>query len=87
MLFVIFVFTNAYFVLLRLEPDEYFQENYGGTYNATDSSASDETNFADVSSDNGFSNVFKAFSQVWFFVYGVWDSLNDGDAGDNKTFT
>lgn len=84
MLLVIFAFTNAYIVLLRQQFQEYFQENYSGTFNVTDSGSSGETNLADVSTDNGFQDWFKAFSQVWFFVYGVWDPLNDGDAGDSK---
>lgn len=70
--------------MLRQQFHEYFQENYSGTFNVTDNGPSGEANFADISADNGFQDWFKAFSQVWFFVYGVWDPLNDGDAGDNK---
>ncbi|KAI7895160.1 uncharacterized protein EV154DRAFT_34774 [Mucor mucedo] len=84
MLLVIIAFTNAYIVLLRQQFHEYFQENYSGTFSVADNGPSGEANFADVSADNGFQDWFKAFSQVWFFVYGVWDPLNDGDAGDNK---
>lgn len=84
MLLVILAFTQAYIVLLRLEPDEFFQENYGGNYGADPDNPSGEISVADVSADNGFHNWFKAFSQVWFFIYGVWDPLNDGDAGDSK---
>lgn len=85
MVIVIFGFTISYILALRLEPDEFFQENYSGTYTNTGSDeVSGVINFVDVSSDNGFQNWFKAFSQVWFFVHGVWDPLNDGDAGDSK---
>lgn len=84
MLLVILGFTMSYIVALRLKPDEFFQEKYTGTYTMMDSKDPSATvNFADVSADNGFSNWFKAFFQVWFFVYGVWDPVNDGYAGDS----
>ncbi|KAI7892963.1 uncharacterized protein EV154DRAFT_561880 [Mucor mucedo] len=69
---------------LRLQLDDFFQENYAGNYTVDGSeNPSGTVNFVDVSADNGFSNWFKAFYQVWFFVYGVWDPINDGDAGDS----
>ncbi|KAI7895161.1 uncharacterized protein EV154DRAFT_496092 [Mucor mucedo] len=84
MMLVIFAFSHAIFVLLRLEPDEYFREQFEGTYTSLNGTLSGETTIANVSSDNVFNNIFKTISQVWFFVYGVWDSLQDGEAGDNK---
>lgn len=84
MMLVIFAFSNAYIVLLRSEPDNYFQEQYKGTFTSVDNSISGETSISNVSSDNGFRSLFKTLSQVWFFVFGVWDSLQDGEAGDNK---
>lgn len=81
---VIFAFSHALFVLLRLKPDEYFQEQFEGTITSPDGTFLGKTTIANVSSDNVFNNIFKTISQVWFFVYGVWDSLQDGEAGDNN---
>ncbi|KAI7892975.1 uncharacterized protein EV154DRAFT_584756 [Mucor mucedo] len=78
MVLVLFAFTNAYIVLLRDKPDEYFQENYASNSNDTLILSSD------ISTSNGFVNLYKAFACVWFFVYGVWDPVNNGAAGDSK---
>ncbi|KAG2206944.1 hypothetical protein INT47_008413 [Mucor saturninus] len=84
MVLVILGFTMSYIIALRLQLDDFFQENYAGDYTVDGSeNPSGTVNFVDVSADNGFSNWFKAFYQVWFFVYGVWDPINDGDAGDS----
>lgn len=77
MVLVLFAFTNAYIVLLRDKPDEYFQENFG-------SNSNDTLIISDVSSSNGFVDLYKAFACVWFFVYGVWDPVNNGEAGDSR---
>jgi hypothetical protein len=69
-------------VLLRQQEDDYFQE----AFNGTTSTATEEgvTAIQDISSSNGFGDVYKSFSQVWFFIYGVWDPITNGDAGDDK---
>lgn len=43
-----------------------------------------EATLYDLSSSNGFKNPFKAFYHVWLFIYGVWDPVTNGDAGDNQ---
>lgn len=85
MFLVILGFTNAYIVLLRLEPDKYFQEEYKLIYTNDVENIVYQSNvgFTDVSSSNGFRNVFKAFFQVWFFIFGAWDTVKNGEAGDN----
>ncbi|KAK4511973.1 uncharacterized protein ATC70_003972 [Mucor velutinosus] len=85
MLLVIFAFTNAFIVLLARKEDAYFQEQYAG-FMALDnlgSSTESTVNYSDNSSSNNFRNPFKAFSTLWFFIFGVWDPINDGDAGDD----
>lgn len=90
MLLVILAFTQSYMVLLRLSPDEYFQDNFEGSFagdvtSETGSSTAEGTvGFASSSADNGFTDPFKAFYQVWLFIYGVWDPIIEGDAGDSK---
>ncbi|GAA5812182.1 hypothetical protein MFLAVUS_005632 [Mucor flavus] len=88
MLLVILAFTQSYIVLLRLQPDEYFRDTFSGTFlGRNDSGTGDVTFEGDVefstSSDNGFSNWFTAFYNVWLFIYGVWDPIVDGDAGSS----
>lgn len=80
---IICAFTNAFIVILMDKEDEYFQEQYSGTVASTGSDS--EVNFGDVSSSNPFTDVFKSFATLWFFIYGVWDPVNNGDAGDNRT--
>ncbi|KAI8091656.1 hypothetical protein BDF21DRAFT_490379 [Thamnidium elegans] len=90
MLLVILAFTQSYMVLLRLSPDEYFQDNFEGSFagdvtSETGSLTAEGTvGFAGSSADNGFVDPFKAFYQVWLFIYGVWDPIIEGDAGDSK---
>lgn len=85
MLLVIFAFTNAFIVLLARKDDTYFQEQYSGSIDLNNSGSSVENtvSYNDDSSSNNFKNPVKAFSTLWFFIYGVWDPINDGDAGDN----
>ncbi|KAL7308286.1 hypothetical protein PS15m_012153 [Mucor circinelloides] len=85
MLLVLFAFTNAFIVLLARKDDAYFQEQYSGSIdlNNSDSSAENTVSYNDDSSSNNFKNPVKAFSTLWFFIYGVWDPINDGDAGDD----
>lgn len=85
MLLVIFAFTNAFIVLLSSKDDAYFQEQFSGSINLSESESASGNGvvFADISSSNNFSNPFKAFSMLWFFIYGVWDPITDGDAGDD----
>lgn len=85
MLLVIFAFTNAFIVLLARKEDGYFQEKYSGSMTSNNLGSSTESivQHSDVSSSNNFRNPFKAFTTLWFFIYGVWDSINDGDAGDD----
>ncbi|KAL0145079.1 hypothetical protein V8B55DRAFT_1442683 [Mucor lusitanicus] len=87
MLLVIFAFTHAFMVLLSHKEDSFFQEQYEGSVNLTSSgdtfSGENEAAFHDTSANNNFNNPFKAFSMVWNFIWGVWDPINDGDAGDD----
>ncbi|KAI8352447.1 hypothetical protein EDC96DRAFT_567072 [Choanephora cucurbitarum] len=79
MVLVVFAFTNAFIILLRKKDDSYFQEQYSGTIGIESSS---KISFTDGTS-NDFTNVFKSFKDVWFFIYGVWDPITSGDSGDN----
>ncbi|KAL9539788.1 hypothetical protein PS6_011050 [Mucor atramentarius] len=87
MLLVIFAFTHAFIVLLSHKDDSYFQEQYEGSVNLTNSgqafSGENDAEFHDASANNNFNNPFKAFSMLWFFIWGVWDPITDGDAGDD----
>lgn len=69
-------------VLLFDYDDSYFQEQYQG--NAT-TPATDVNGVVmqDSSANNPFTNVLQAFYAVWFYMYGIWDSANQGDAGNN----
>lgn len=81
MLLVIFAFTHAFIVLLLHKDDSYFQEQYSGSINITDTE--NTVSYSDTSASNSFTNLFKAFSTLWLFIYGVWDPITDGDAGDD----
>lgn len=81
MLLVIFAFTHAFMVLLLHKDDSYFQEQYSGSITLTDSEST--VSYSNASASNSFTNVFKAFSTLWLFIYGVWDPITDGDAGDD----
>lgn len=87
MLLMIFAFTQSFMALLSHKDDSFFQEQYEGTVDLTSSgesfSAENEAAFHDTSANNNFNNPFKAFSMLWFFIWGVWDPINDGDAGDD----
>jgi hypothetical protein len=86
MILVIFAFTHAFIAQLRFFKNEYFQEQFqGGATDDDGNPISNATTYTmyDVSSSNNFSNVFRAFSMVWFFIFGVFDPINDGDVGDN----
>ncbi|KAG2233522.1 hypothetical protein INT48_003393 [Thamnidium elegans] len=87
MLLVILAFTQTYIVLLRLRPDDYFRDTFSGVFLSENSTTGDvafggSVEFA-TSSDNGFSNWFTAFYNVWLFIYGVWDPIVEGDAGSS----
>lgn len=82
MTLVVAAFTNAFMVLLRFESDSYFQENYKSSSVDNDLFSGNNT-LLDVSSSNVFNYLPKAFFNVWFFAFGVWDPINNGDAGDN----
>lgn len=85
MLLVLIAFSMAFNVLLSAQVNEYFQDNFEGNItNKVDPSFGNFTvETANVSADNGFLNWFKAFSQVYFFIFGVWDPVMEGKAGDN----
>lgn len=80
-------------VLLRRRDDQFFQENYSGntSINADSASVDGElpttvgiTNLFDVSASNGFTDPYKAFYQVWLLIFGVWDPIVNGNAGDDR---
>ncbi|KAL9557249.1 hypothetical protein MBANPS3_001480 [Mucor bainieri] len=85
MILVIIAFTNSFMVLLSRRDDSFFQEQFEGSLNLTDSGLAAENgmSYSDVSANNNFGDPFKSFSMLWFAVFGVWDPLNDGDAGDD----
>ncbi|CAO0793275.1 unnamed protein product [Mucor circinelloides] len=85
MLLVIVAFTNAFIVLLARKNDAYFQKQYSGSIdlNNSGSSAENTVSYNDDSASNNFKHPVKAFSTLWFFIFGVWDPINDGDAGDD----
>lgn len=80
---IICAFTNAFIVLLSHKEDEYFQEQYSGTLTSSDGTTSNVT-ISDSSTSNAFTDLYKSFSVVWFFIYGAWDPVTSGDSGDNK---
>jgi hypothetical protein len=88
---VVLAFTHTFMVLLRQKENGYFQEEFSGILGNSSSQNNSidgvEVTLGDVSSQNDFTNPFKAFADVWFFIYGVWDPINDGDAGDNTMIT
>lgn len=72
-------------MLLRQQPDQYFQESYEGDVSLSSNGESKgKTSLYDRSSSNGFSDPFKALYQVWLFIFGVWDPVTAGEAGDNR---
>lgn len=80
-------------VLLRRQDDQFFQEHYNGTTSMYANSAPVEgespttagtTDLFDISASNGFTDPYKAFYQVWLVIFGVWDPIINGDAGDDK---
>jgi hypothetical protein len=75
---IIIAFTNAFIALLYKRDDSFFQEQYEGAVGDTQSTLT----MTDASTSNDFKNVFKAFTDVWFLIYGVWDPLNNGNACD-----
>ncbi|KAF1800675.1 hypothetical protein FB192DRAFT_1120338 [Mucor lusitanicus] len=85
MLLVIIAFTNSFMVLLSRRDDSFFQEQFEGTLNLTDSglAAENSMSYSDISANNNFNNPFKSFSILWFCIFGVWDPMSDGDAGDD----
>lgn len=87
MVLIVFAFTQSFMVLLRQQDDTYFQETYNGTFYDTSgapTAAFGNATLQDISSSNSFYDVYKSFSRVWFFIYGVWDPITGGDAGDDK---
>jgi hypothetical protein len=84
MLLVIFAFTNALMVLLYREDDSYFQEQYAGNLISFNETEASSITLQDTSSQNSFTDAFKSFSVMWFFIYGVWDPITSGDVGDNQ---
>ncbi|KAI8080361.1 hypothetical protein BDF21DRAFT_493548 [Thamnidium elegans] len=83
MFLVIIAFTMSFVVLLLSKENEYFQDNFEGSFTSGTITAHGLINTANVSTDNGFRNWFKAFSKAWLFIYGVWDPVTEGDVGDN----
>lgn len=86
MILVVFAFTHAFIIRLRLLDDQVFQEQYQGGLLKEDGTPEDGAptyTMYDTSSSNDFSNVFRAFTIVWFFIFGIFDPINDGDVGDD----
>jgi hypothetical protein len=87
MVLVIFAFTNSLITLLAYKDDTYFQEEYTGIVNYTGYNEADGPNLDifDNSSQNDFSgDVFNSFVSAWFLMFGIWDPITGGDAGDDK---
>lgn len=86
MLLVIFAFTNSFIALLYQQEDSYFQETYNGTYDGSTNTSelNGVATVYDISSSNIFKDVYKSFASVWFFIFGVWDPIRSGNAGDDK---
>jgi hypothetical protein len=78
MVLVVCAFTNSFIVLLRRQSDDYFQEEFGPP-------GSEDPVALDLSSQNDFSDIFRAFTDVWFFIYGFLDPIKQGPAGDDTT--
>ena len=84
MMLVVFAFTHAFIVLLRQEEDSYFEEEYNGTIttNMNGIETNNTVTFFDGGS-NDFTDLFKSFKDVWFFIYGIWDPINKGESANN----
>ncbi|OBZ84193.1 hypothetical protein A0J61_07756 [Choanephora cucurbitarum] len=52
---------------------------YSGTIGTKSSS---KASFTDGTS-NDFTDIFRPFKDVWFFIYGICDPITNGDSGDN----
>jgi hypothetical protein len=65
MILVVIAFTHSFFVLLRKRNDLFIEEGSG----------------SDGSDDNIFNNLFLAFITIWFFIFGVFDPLFEGELG------
>lgn len=74
----------SFIVLLAQEKNNFFQENDSSSFTGSTGLKEGDVAFVNVSADNGFTNWFKAFSKVWLFIYGVWDPITPGEAGDSK---
>lgn len=70
-------------VLIHLKPDEYYEENYNVIYSGV---VGTDSSFGHSSGSYGFSNVFRSFSQICYFIYGSWDPANDGTAVESIIF-
>jgi hypothetical protein len=83
MVFLIIAFTFSFFVLLRRHEDNFFQEQFKGNA-IPDNGSSLESNITlgDQSQQNLFKDPFLAFTTVWFFLYGIFDSILSGDVGN-----
>lgn len=86
MVLVICAFTNGFITLLSHKEDAYFQEQFEGTVSYPGFNESEAPNMAlsDSSTSNDFGDVFNSFSIMWFLIFGVWDPITSGDAGDSK---
>ncbi|KAI8375508.1 hypothetical protein BD560DRAFT_488685 [Blakeslea trispora] len=84
MILVVFAFTHAFVVLLRHEDDKYFKEEYEGTMTTyINGVETDSTVSLLGDGSNDFTNIFKSFKDVWFFIYGIWDPISKGESADN----
>ncbi|KAI8094922.1 uncharacterized protein B0P05DRAFT_523921 [Gilbertella persicaria] len=84
MVTVVIAFAFAFVILLQRKTDSYFEEQYTGTMTLPNATSENATTVSVVDSgSNDFTDAFKAFRDVWFFIYGIWDPINSGDASDN----
>lgn len=86
LIMVVCAFTNGVMVLLSHKEDSYFQEQFQSTVNypGFNENGSPNMSLFDSSTSNNFGNVFYSFSNMWFLLFGVWDPVTSGEAGDDK---
>ncbi|KAI8976472.1 hypothetical protein BDB01DRAFT_853115 [Pilobolus umbonatus] len=77
MFLVILAFTHSMVYLLLGRTDDFFQDKFEAESDGLTIEAHS------TSSSNQFGNPFRAFSILWFLLFGVWDPVVEGDVGDD----